>query len=181
MVSVQKRNPYEEDAEFLSWFLVDTSQPFASPAAFQKSPALGGNLASPEQGARIVGVSSNYRGGANASSFGADKALDGDPATAWSSDGDGSDAWLEIELPSETRVTFLGFWSRTMGDSAEIFVFRVVTEQGEVVGPFTLEGADGMYYFETDIVGKSLRFEAVDTSGGNTGAVEIEVYGTPLP
>jgi len=180
-VSVQKRNPYEGDAEFLSWFLVDRSQPFASPAAFERSPALGENLASPERGARIVGVSSNYGGGANYSSFGADKAFDGDPTTAWSSNGDGSDAWLEIELPSETRVTSLGFWSRTMGDSAEIFSFRVVTEQGEVVGPFTLEGADGMYYFETDIAGKNLRFEAVDTSGGNTGAVEIEVYGAPLP
>ena len=180
-VSVQKRNSYEEDAEFLSWFLVDRSQPFASPAAFDRPPALGENLASAEQGARIAGVSSNYGSGANYSSFGADKALDGDPTTAWSSNGDGGDAWLEIELPSETRVTYLGFWSRTMGDSAEIFSFRVVTDRGEVVGPFTLAGADGMHYFETDIAGKSLRFEAVNTSGGNTGAVEIEVYGAPLP
>ena len=180
-VSVQKRNPYEEDAEFLSWFLVDANQPFASPAAFQASPALGDNLASPEQGARIVRVSSNYGRGANDSSFGADKALDGNPTTAWSSNGDGSDAWLEIELLSETRVTTLGFWSRTMGDSAEIFSFRVVTDGGDVVGPFTLQGADGMYYFETDIVGTKLRFEAVDTSGGNTGAVGIEVYGAPIP
>ncbi len=180
-VGVQKRNPYEEDAEFLSWFLVDANQPFASPAAFEASPALGENLASPEQGARIVGVSSNYGGGANDSSFGADKAFDGDPTTAWSSNGDGGDAWIEIELLSETRVTSLGFWSRTMGDSAEIFSFRVVTDGGEVVGPFTLDGADGIYYFETDIVGKKLRFEAVDTSGGNTGAVGIEIYGAPIP
>ena len=128
-----------------------------------------------------MGVSSNYGNGENDSSFGADKALDGDSATAWSSDGDGSDAWLEIELPSESRVTSLGFWSRTMGASAEIFSFRVITDQGEVAGPFTLGGSDRIYYFETDITGRSLRFEAVDTSGGNTGAMEIEVYGEPVP
>ena len=180
-VSVQKRNPYPEDAEFLSWFLVDASQPFASAAAFERSRALGDNLASSGQGARIVGVSSNYGGGANDSSFGADKALDGNPTTAWSSNGDGNDAWFEIELPSETRVTSLGFWSRTMGDSAEILSFRVVTDRGDIVGPFTLKGSDRIYYFETDITGKKLRFEAVDTSGGNTGAMEIEVYGAPLP
>ena len=180
-VSVQKRNPYEEDAQFLSWFLVDVSQPFASAAAFERSPALGDNLASPAQGAKIVAVSSNYGGGDNSSSFGADKALDGDPTTAWSSNGDGSDAWLEIELPSETRVTSLGFWSRTMGDSAEIFSFRVVSDSGEVAGPFTLEDAGRTYYFDIEITGKRLRFEAVETSGGNTGVVAIEVYGEPAP
>jgi len=185
VTSVQKRNPYEEDAEFLSWFLVDASQPFASPAAFaavfESPPALGDNLASAAQGAKIVGVSSNYGGGANDSSFGAEKALDGDPTTAWSSNGDGGDAWVEIELPSETRVTSLGFWSRTMGASAEIFSFRLVSDSGEVAGPFTLEDASRTYYFDIEITGKRLRFEAVDTSGGNTGAMEIEVYGQPLP
>ena len=180
-VSVQKRNPYEEEAQFLSWFLVDASQPFASPASFEGSTALGDNLSSPAQGASIVEASSNYEGGANDSSFGADKALDGDPNTAWSSNGDGSDAWLEIELLSETQVMSLGFWSRTMGDSAEIFSFRVVTDRGEVVGPFILEGSGEMYYFDTDVRGKRLRFEAIDSSGGNTGAVEIAVYGDRLP
>ena len=105
----------------------------------------------------------------------------GDPATAWSSNGDGSDAWLEIELPSKTRVTSLGFWSRTMGDSAEIFSFRVVSDSGEVAGPFTLEDAGQTYYFDIEITGKRLRFEAVDTSGGNTGVVAIEVYGELAP
>ncbi len=180
-VSVQKRNPYEAEAEFISWFLVDPSQPFASPAAFQTSGDRGENLASPELGARIVGVSSNYGNGDNDSSFGASKALDGNPATAWSSNGDGGDAWLEIELPSETRVTSVGFWSRTMGTSAEIFSFRVINDNGEVLGPFVLESSDKIYYFETDIAGKSLRFEAVDTSGGNTGAMAIEVFGEPVP
>jgi len=40
-----------------------------------------------------------------------------------------------------------------------------------------LAGAAQADYFETDITAQRLRFEAVATSGGNTGAVEIEVYG----
>ena len=185
LVSVQKRNPYEKDAEFLSWFLVDANQPFASPSVFadvlEESAALEYNPGSPVQNVRIVAVSSNYGGGANDSSFGADRALDGNPASAWSSNGDGSDAWLEIELPSETRVSSLGFWSRTMGSSAQIFSFRVVSDSGEIAGPFTLEDASRIFYYDTKITRKRQRFEAVDTSGGKTGAMEIEVYGDPLP
>jgi len=180
-ISVQKRNPYEEDTEFLSWFLVDSRQPFASAAAFERSLAFGGNLATPEEGTTVIGVSSNYGGGGNDSSFGADKALDNNPTTAWSSNGDGDDAWFEVELASDTRITSVGFWSRTMGTSAEIKTFRVITDRGETAGPFTLDDATGIYYFETDIFGKRLRFEAIETSGGNTGAVTIEVYGEPGP
>ena len=184
LTGVQKRNPYNEDAEFLSWFLVDTSHPFAFPASFSTSTALGDqseNLASSAQGAKIVGVSSNYAGGANDSSFGANKALDGNPATAWSSDGDGDDAWLEIEFPSETAVTSLGLWSRSMGTTAEIVSFRVVSGNGDVTGPFILESAGQIFYFDAEITGKRLRFEALETRGGNTGVVEIEVYGSRLP
>ncbi len=145
------------------------------------SSPVGDNLALLSRGAQIVGSSSNFAGAANAETWGADMAIDGDPATAWSSNGDGDAAWLEIELPSVTNVASVGFWSRTMGTSAQIVSFRVVSDNGEVAGPFTLEGAGRIYYFDADITGKRLRFEAVDTSGGNTGAMEIEVYGAPLP
>ena len=131
-VAVQKRNPFGEQAEFLSWFLVDLIKPFASPARFEPSTVKGENIIPRGTGSRIAGVSSNHGGGANDSVFGADNAIDGDPATAWSSDGDGDAAWIEIELPTETHVTSLGFWIRTMGTSAEIFSFRVTTDRGEV-------------------------------------------------
>jgi len=137
------------------------------------------NLARPENGARLVGVSSNYGGGADDSSFGALNALDGNPATQWSSDGDGDAAWIEIELAAETRVTRISFWTRTMGSLAEIHSFQIVTDKGETIGPFNLADAAQAYYFETDFTAQRLRFEAVTTSGGNTGAVEIEVYGEP--
>ena len=52
----------------------------------------------------------------NHSAFGAANALDGDPATKWSSAADGDGAWIDVELPSVTNVTSVGFWTRTMGD-----------------------------------------------------------------
>ena len=112
-----------------------------------------------------------------ASAFGANNALDGDSSTQWSSQGDGDGAWIEIELARTTHVTSLGFWTRTMGTSAQILSFRVITGSGEVFGPFTLDDASSVHYFDVDLTAKSLRFEAVESSGGNTGAVEIEVYG----
>ena len=179
VVPVQKRNTFEQDAEFLSWFLVDDAQPFASPARFPAPGIEGENLALLENGAAVVSVSSNYQERPNDSAFGANNALDGDPATEWSSNGDGDEAWIEIELPEETQVKTIGFWTRTMGDSAQVFSVRVVTDRDEIYGPFELGDADSVYYFDTDFTARRLRFEAVDTSGGNTGAIEIEVYGEP--
>jgi len=137
------------------------------------------NLASAQAGARVVGVSSNYGGGSDDSSYGALKAVDGNPSTQWSSEGEGDEAWIEIELAAETRVTRVGFWTRTMGSSAQIQSFQIVTERGESIGPFDLADASQAYYFDTDFTARRLRFEAVTSSGGNTGAVEIEVYGEP--
>jgi len=179
--AVQKRNPFETSAEFLSWFLVDPGEPFASPAQFVGDESKGENIALATKGVRVAGVSSNYGRVGVDSAYGANNALDGDPSTEWSTHGDGDNAWIEIELPGETHVTSLGFWTRTMGTSAEIFSFRVVTDRGEVYGPFTLADASAVHYFDTDLIATRLRFEAVNSSGGNTGAVEIEVYGDPLP
>jgi hypothetical protein len=64
-----------------------------------------------------------------------------------------------------------------MGTSAQISSFQVVADGGKTYGPFKLDDASGIHYFPVDFTAQKLRFEAVDTSGGNTGAVEIEVYG----
>lgn len=127
----------------------------------------------------VSGVSSNFGGGDNDSTWGANSAIDGDINTQWSSDGDGDDAWIQLRLPEETFVTSIGFWTRTMGTSAQVYSFRVVTDNGESFGPFELDDATSVHYFDVDFTAQRLRFEALDTSGGNTGAVEIEVYGEP--
>ena len=180
VTSVQKRNSTGEDAAFLSWFLVDPAQPFASPATFRDT-SLGLNLALMKNGASVAGVSSNFGGGAKDSAFGAANALDGDPATEWSSASDGNDAWIDVELPAVTNVTSVGFWTRTMGDSAQVNSFQVTTDRGETYGPFSVDDATTIYRFDTNFIAKRLRFELLNTTGGNTGALEIEVYGEPVP
>ena len=138
------------------------------------------NLASLAAGARVIGVSSNFGKKDDDSSFGANKALDGKPNTAWSSHGDGDDAWIEIELPGTYDVTTIGFWTRTMSNNtAQIFQFTVTTDTGETAGPFDLPDADQMHTFSVELTARTLRFDAVETNTGNTGAVEITVYGTP--
>ena len=144
-------------------------------------PPEGENLAALESGARVLAASSNFGDGDFASSWGANSAFDGDLTTQWSSDGDGDGAWIQVELAAETHVTSLGFWTKTMGESAQIFSFQVETDRGEVAGPFRLNDASGVHFFETNLTARSLKFQALETSGGNTGAVEIQAYGSPAP
>ena len=147
--------------------------PQAQPAAAKPS---GTNLALLSNGAKVTGVSSNYGGGDNTGTYSANHAFDGDPSTAWSSNGDGNKAWVEIKLARQAHITTIGFWTRTMGTSAQINSFQVVADNGKTYGPFKLDDAAGIHYFPVDFTAQKLRFEAVDTSGGNTGAVEIEVW-----
>ncbi len=140
----------------------------------------GENVASLAAGARVIGVSSNYGGGANDGSYGANSAIDGQPNTAWSSNGDGDDAWIEIELAQDYDVHTISFWTRAMSnDTAQIFRFTVTTGQGETFGPYDLPDADRAYTFALEFTARILRFDAVETNTGNTGAVEIGVYGVP--
>ena len=150
----------------------DSSAPGAQPE--------GENIASLATGAQVVGVSSNWGGDDNDSAFGANSALDGQPNTEWSSNGDGDDAWIEIELAQTYDVHTIGFWTRTMSNNtAQIFRFTVTTDGDETFGPFDLPDAVQIVYFQVQLTARRLRFDAVETNTGNTGAVEIEVYGTP--
>jgi hypothetical protein len=139
------------------------------------------NLASLEAGARIVDVSSNFGGAANDEPWGADNAIDGDRATAWSSAGDGDAAFIEIELAGPAQLTALEVWTRSMSDgTAQIFAFTLTTGDGEVLGPFTLQDAAQPYRFEVNVIARSVRLDVVDSSGGNTGLIEFAAYGTPF-
>jgi hypothetical protein len=139
------------------------------------------NLLSPDRGAEVLGVSSNWRNQDNDGSWGIMSALDDDPNTAWSSDGDGDSAWVEIQLGQRSRIDRVEFWSRFMSDgTAQVFEFTVTTDSGEMYGPFTLPDYEQSYDFEVEFEAESLRFDVVDSSGGNVGAVEIAVYGEPL-
>lgn len=154
---------------------------FRTPAASVSASAKphGKNVALMTAGARVKGVSSNYGGGDNDAAYGANKAIDGDAAIQWSSNGDGDKAWIEIDLGQAFHLNAISFRTRTMGSSAQISQFRVVTEKGETLGPFDLPDANQTYYFPVDTTARTLRFEVVKSSGGNTGAAEIEAYTAP--
>jgi hypothetical protein len=139
------------------------------------------NLASLEAGAQVVAVSSSFGGAANDGPWGADSALDGNRGTAWSSNGDGNDAFIEIELAQPAQLYAVEIWTRSMSDgTAQILAFTLTTDAGDVLGPFDLPDATQLYRFELDVVARSLRLDVVESSGGNTGLVEFAVYGTPV-
>lgn len=139
------------------------------------------NLASLAQGAAIIAVSSNFGGAANDEPWGALNAIDGNRGTAWSSDGDGDEAFLEIKLAGQAQLSAIEVWSRSMADgTAEIYSFTLTTDGGEVLGPFELEDTEQAHRFPIDVMARSLLLEIITSSGGNTGLVEFAAYGTLL-
>jgi hypothetical protein len=139
------------------------------------------NLASLEQGGRVIAVSSNFGGAGNDETWGAGSAIDGNPGTEWSSSGDGDEAFIEIELADRANVESVEIWTRAMSDgTAEIFSFTLTTDSGEILGPFELSDSTQAYQFEMNVVAETLRLDVVESSGGNTGLVEFIVYGKPV-
>ncbi len=136
------------------------------------------NLASPENGAEIIGYSSAFGGAGLNDRWGAGSAFDDNPNTEWSTAGDGSDAWIEIKLAQRALIESVDFQSRSMSDGTAIaLAFTITADSGEMFGPFELPDAQSSYTFDAGIEANTLRFDLVDTTGGNTGAVNIAVYG----
>jgi hypothetical protein len=139
------------------------------------------NLASLDERARVVRVSSNFGGASDSDRWGADSALDGKRATAWSSNGDGDDAFIEIEFRSSSQIYAVEVWTRSMSDGTAIIKsFTLTTDSGETHGPFTLEDDKKAHRYDIDTVTTTIRLDVVDSTGGNTGLIEIAAYGTPL-
>lgn len=144
---------------------------FRTPPEEDGEPALGQNIASLDAGARIVETSSTFgRGweGANA--------IDGDPETEWATANDGDGAFITVELAAPTDLTGVGFWTRSMGATGEINRFQVITDDGTVLGPFDVPDANRLYVFPVSANAGVLRFEAVTSSGSNTGVVEVAAF-----
>jgi len=139
------------------------------------------NLASPDNGAEIIGYSSAFGDAGLSDRWGAGSAFDDNSNTEWSSAGDGDEAWIEVELAQRARVDSVEFQSRSMSDgSAVALAFTITTGSGELFGPFELPDADSGYAFDINSETKTLRFDLVDTTGGNTGAVNIAIFGALL-
>jgi hypothetical protein len=134
-----------------------------------KSAATGPDVA---QGARIVAVSSQF-----SSDYRAANAVDGNLSTEWSSNGDGNHAFITIDLGKPTAVGGLAFLTREMPDGSAItHTFAVIVDGNKRYGPFPTGSRLDPRYAPVRFTGRRLRFEVVSSTGGNTGAAEIQVF-----
>lgn len=120
---------------------------------------------------RVTDVSSEYPGGG----WAAANAIDGDLSTEWATDGDGDDAYLVVEFGEEMRLEGVGFRTRSMTDGTSITSSFSVTVDGRSYGPF--EAGPGLSVGLFEALGRTVRVDVESSSGGNTGAIEIEIYG----
>lgn len=153
---------------------VSEDMTFRTPATSSSEQAPGPNLAAATAGATIVEASSTFD---DSETWAPENAIDEDPATEWSSAGDEDEAFITVQLAESSEVKAVGLWTRTMGASAQISSFRVVTDTGQELGPFDLPGSGSLHVFPVEAEASQLRFEVVESSGGNTGAVEVAAYG----
>jgi hypothetical protein len=136
------------------------------------------DLAALAAGARVSAVSSNYGGAENDQPWGANSAIDGSRSTAWSSSGDGDDAFIEIDLAEQAHIDEVSVWTRSMSDgTAQILKFTLTIDRGKVLGPFELPDSGKPYRFTIDETAQSLRLDVVQSTGGNVGLIEFGVYG----
>ena len=132
-----------------------------------------------EFGTSIAEVSSNFGGAANGEAWGAEMAIDGNIASEWATNGDGDDAFIALQFAEVKILTGFAFRSRKMPDGSSIIrSVRLIFDDGAELGPFETPDPDqrDVFGFETPISTQSVRLEAVETSGGNTGAKEIEFF-----
>lgn len=122
-------------------------------------------------GAILVEVSSEY-----SAAFAGEMAIDGDPTTAWSSAGDGDDAFITLDLGQEAAIGAVLFRTRSMADGSSVTETFSLTVDGRTMGAFP---ADEVVAVE--VTGRILRFDVETSSGGNTGALEIEVFAADGP
>jgi hypothetical protein len=106
---------------------------FRTPPASEVLP--GRNVAVDSE---MVEVSSQF-----SEDFAAVNAIDGDPATEWSTAGDGDNGYLVIDLGREVDVVAVGFHTRSMSDgSATAQTFTVTIDEIQTYGPFPAGRAD---------------------------------------
>lgn len=118
-------------------------------------------------GATIAGVSSEW-----SAAYGAANAIDGDPATEWSSRGDGDDAWIELDLGAPREIASVTWVTRSMADGSAVTTSVTVAADGTVLGTFPADAPARI-----GISARILRLDVASSTGGNTGAREILVTG----
>ncbi len=121
--------------------------------------------------ATVTEVSSEFN-----DAFAATRAIDGDPATEWSTRGDGDNGSITIDLGEAADIGGFEFITRSMADGSAITTEYTVTVDGdEVLGPFPAGTPADAHFQAVSTSGQVLRFDIETSTGGNTGAVEIRI------
>jgi hypothetical protein len=107
-------------------------------------------------------------------------AMDGELNTEWSSAGDGDDAFITLDLGEMREVAGAEFVTRAMADGSAVTTsYYVVVDGGERLGPFPAATAAESALQLLATSGRLFRFEVAESTGGNTGAIEVRLYGPP--
>ncbi len=123
--------------------------------------------------ARVGAVSSQF-----SEAFRGEYAIDDDLSTEWSSAGDGDEAFIVLEFDEQMHIAGVGFHTRSMTDGTATTTAFTVTAAGVTYGPF--EARAGLSIAPLDFSAAIIRVDVHSSTGGNTGAVEIRIYGEPL-
>ena len=104
-------------------------------------------------------------------------AIDGDTSTEWATSGDGDDAFIIIDLASIQQVVGVEFLTRSMADgTATAAEYTVTVDEGDMFGPFPAGNLAELNFAELVTEGQVFRFDITNSTGGNTGAIEIRVF-----
>ncbi len=137
------------------------------------------NVALASAGTQVIDKSSNYGGAADDASWGAGAVIDGAMSSEWATAGDGDDAFVTLDLGTERNLVGWGFRSRKMTDGSSIIQsVQLVIDDAATLGPFETPDPDQFYQFDFDepVAATVVRIDAITTTGGNTGAKEVELY-----
>jgi hypothetical protein len=139
---------------------------------FRTDPAptlpAGRNLA---PAAKVTAVSSQY-----SDAYAAANAIDDNPSTEWATKGDGDHASITVDLGRTFNITGVGFRTRQMSDGTSIITAIEIVIDGHRYGPF--KTARGLSVIRLHARGRTVRIDAVHSTGGNTGAQDIAIYGS---
>lgn len=142
----------------------------SDPMTFTTPPAtdnaFGTNIA---PNGTITDVSSEF-----SDAFTATNAIDGDLGTEWSTDGDGDNAYIEIDLGQPQPITAIAFRTRQMTDGTAITDTFTVTIDDQTLGPYATGTEPAV--LDQPITAQIIRVDADQTTDGNTGATEVEIH-----
>lgn len=130
-------------------------------------------------GTTIAAVSSNWSNESNSDPWGADHVIDGLMASEWSSNMDGDNAFVELDLGQPRAVSFIGFRSRKMDDGTSIVKqFQLVVDGQTTLGPYDTPDPDVRYVIPLPApqTMRLVRMQALQTTGGNTGLKELQLF-----